>query len=81
MASNTDRIVKLEKEVRALKESNRVQLEILGQLSEVAKGQTENYPQIMSLIEVATGANDAVGAEDEAVEDPPAEDPPAGAAE
>ena len=60
MATNTDRIAKLENDVKALKESNRVAYEILGHLAEVAKGQVENYPQIMSLLEVASTANDSV---------------------
>ena len=60
MATNTDRIAKLEQDVKNLKESNRIAYEILGHLSEVAKGQVENYPQIMSLLEVASTHNDSV---------------------
>ena len=65
MATQGDKIKQLEKDVATLKESNRVQNEILGHLAEVAKGQVESYPQIMSLLQVASDTNDKVGEADE----------------
>ena len=53
MATNKE----LEKDVKALKQVNRIQNEIFQYLAEAAKGQVESYDPIMSLINDAAEAN------------------------